>query len=39
MPQEVLTSLPDLHVALTELREKWYGQVPWADLVMGAIRV
>jgi hypothetical protein len=39
MPQEVLTSFPDLHVAFTELLEKWYGQVPWADLVMEAIRV
>ena len=38
-PQEVLTSLPVVHGALTELREKWHGQVPWADLLMEAIRI
>jgi hypothetical protein len=39
MPREVLTCLPDFHIALTELREKWRGQAPWRDLVSEAQRV
>jgi hypothetical protein len=36
IPRDVLSSLPDFHIALTELREKWQGQPPWRDLVSEA---
>lgn len=38
-PREVLTSLPNFHVAVRDLSEKWRGQEPWADLLLEAFRI
>lgn len=38
-PSDVLKILPDFHAALSELRGRWHGQAPWADLVLEAIKI